>query len=474
MVNTVLARLAGIPTLTMIELFVQHAYFAFQVVQVFLITTLTSAASAAITKLLQDPTLAKDLLSQNLPKASNFYLNYFLIQSLFFGSSHLVQIFNLFKFHVFQRFSKDARKTYVKWHRLEKIHWGGVFPVWTNLGVISKLYAGEQNWAFHTDACCTAITYSLIAPVVLGFALLGVAFLHAVWRYNLIYVYDSEIDTRGLVYPRALMQMLLGLYFSEVCLIGLFSLRGAFVPVVMTAALLVVTGLVHHSLINALGPLLWSLPKSLTVEKDQPMMPNAGHPGFDHGAEDPERFGRGSNYMADPDSDDEVQHEVGATRGVEGLDGAVDTLKGGFKVSMKKRIDASLPELNVGLGALATFWRRWLSPDPNVKSNFLLRWLHPEVYTDYTILRRMVPTDLPEPKYPEEVEQDVYYPPSYIAKPPCLWIPRDPAGVSRQEVTHTEKAIPMTDEHVTMDENGRLKIDLETSRLVFDIDRLRY
>lgn len=294
------------------------------------------------------------------------------------------------------------------------------------------------------------------------------------WRYNLIYVYDSEIDTRGLVYPRALMQLLLGLYFSEVCLIGLFTLKGAFIPVVMMAALLVITGLVHHSLINALGPLLWSLPKSLTVEKDQSLMPSASAPGLGHNVEDPERFGGRNTDVADDDSDDEVQHEVGTSRGVEGLDGAVDTLKGGFKVSMKKRLNASLPELNVGLGALATFWRRWLSPDPSVKSNFLLRWLHPEVYTDYTILRRMVPTDLPEPKYPEGVEQDVYYPPSYIGKPPCLWIPRDPAGVSRQEVAHTEKAIPMTDEHVSMDEHGRLKIDLETSRLVFDNDRLRY
>ncbi|KEF60534.1 uncharacterized protein A1O9_02095 [Exophiala aquamarina CBS 119918] len=450
-----LAKLAGIPTLTMIELFVQNAYFAFQVVQVFLITTLTSAASAAISQLLSDPTLAKSLLSQNLPKASNFYLNYFLLQSLVIGSTHLVQMFNIFKFHVFQRFAKDARKTYMKYHRLEKVHWGGVFPVYTNLGVIT-------------------ITYSLIAPVILGFALLGVAFVHAVWRYNLIYVYDSEIDTRGLVYPRALMQLLLGLYFSEVCLIGLFTLKGAFFPVVLMAALLVITGLVHHSLINALGPLLWSLPKSLTAEKDQPLMPNASAQGLGRDVEDPERFRRRNTDIADDDSDHEAQHEVGASRGVEGLDGAVDTLKGGFKVSMKKRINASLPELNVGLGALASFWRRWLSPDPSAKSNFLLRWLHPEVYTDYTILRRMVPTDLPEPKYPEDIEQDVYYPPSFIAKPPRLWIPRDPAGVSRQEVEHTEKTIPMTDEHVSMDENGRLKIDLESSRLVFDIDRLRY
>lgn len=146
--NPVLARLAGIPTLTMIELFVQNAYFAFQIVQVFLVTTLTSAASAALGKLLTDPTLAKDLLSQNLPKASNFYLNYFLLQSLFIGSTHLVQVFNIFKFHVFQRFAKDARKTYVKWHRLQKVHWGGVYPVYTNLGVISKSYADDRIAGF--------------------------------------------------------------------------------------------------------------------------------------------------------------------------------------------------------------------------------------------------------------------------------------------------------------------------------------
>lgn len=131
------AKLAGTPTLTRVELYTQHAYFAFQVVQVFLITTLTSAASAAVTKLLEDPTTAKDLLSQNLPKASNFYLSYFLMQSLAIGSTGLVQFFSLFKFHVVQRFSNKPRKVYTRWHRLERIHWGSVFPVYTNLGVIS-------------------------------------------------------------------------------------------------------------------------------------------------------------------------------------------------------------------------------------------------------------------------------------------------------------------------------------------------
>ncbi|EXJ79879.1 hypothetical protein A1O3_08164 [Capronia epimyces CBS 606.96] len=447
------ARLAGMPTLARIELYTQHAYFAFQVVQVFLITTLTSAASAAVTKLLEDPTTAKDLLSQNLPKASNFYLSYFLLQSLALGSSGLVQFSNLFKFHVVQRFSNSPRKTYVRWHRLQRIHWGAVFPVYTNLGVIT-------------------ISYALIAPIILGFAAVGAAFLLVVYRYNLIYVYDSEIDTRGLVYPRALMQMLVGLYFSEICMIGLFSLRGAFGPVILTVGLLIVTALVHVSLLDALGPLLWSLPKSLTVEEDEHLLskhPQQQHMTADKGT-DQEQLAPLGDFATDTD-----EHILGETRAVEGADGAMNALGGGIKSWLKQKVRKDLPpEVHTTLNVLGSFWMRWISPDPAQKSNFLLRWLHPEIYSDYTVLRRMLPCDLPDPTYPEEIERDIYYPPSFFAKPPHLWIPRDPGGISQQEVEHSEKVIPTTDEYVTIDEKGTIRINLEASRLVFDVDRLRY
>ena len=276
------------------------------------------------------------------------------------------------------------------------------------------------------------------------------------------------------------MQMLLGLYFSEICLIGLFSLRGAFIPVVLTAILFVLTGLVHASLIDALGPLLWSLPKSLTVEEDQHLL--GSHPPFHNimSAQDPERFADRSGRYHDFEPELEEQEEGGEvhipgdTRAVEGASHATDTLRDGFKSIIRKKVHKELPEVNIGLSALSSFWMRWISPDPDAKSNWLLRWLHPEVYSDFTVLRREVPSDLPDPVYPDDVERDIYYPPSFLARPPTLWIPRDPAGVSRQEVAHTGKVIPVTDEHVTMDEKGALSVNLEQKRLVFDIDRLRY
>jgi len=312
----------------------------------------------------------------------------------------------------------------------------------------------------------------LIAPIILGFAAVGVIFLHLTYRYNLIFVYDSEVDTRGLVYPRALMQTLLGLYFAEVCLIGLFSLRGAFGPMVLIIGLLVFTALINISLLDAVGPLLWSLPKTLTAEDEfEQVGADQSTPATTSAVtEDIEGLRRRF------DSFDDLHEEPGEgmTRGFEGAKGAIGVLGQGFKSMVISKIEKQVPQVSTFQADVIRVWRRWISPDPAAKSNFLLRWLHPEVYSDYSVLRQMVPCDLPELKYSEDLEPNVYYPPSFIAPSPCLWIPRDPAGVSRQEVAHTGKVIPITDEHANLDENYQMTVDLTATRDIFNVERLRY
>jgi calcium permeable stress-gated cation channel len=123
----------------MIELFAQSAYFAFQVIQVFLVTTLTSAAEAALTKIIENPTSVRGLLSQNLPKASNFYTSYFLLQCLAVSANALVQFPSLIRFYVLQNSNKSPRIKYDRWHRLRRVHWSSRFPVFTNMGVIGEL-----------------------------------------------------------------------------------------------------------------------------------------------------------------------------------------------------------------------------------------------------------------------------------------------------------------------------------------------
>ncbi|KAJ5566703.1 uncharacterized protein N7459_010085 [Penicillium hispanicum] len=244
------ARRSGVPSTARVELFTQSAHFVFQVVQVFLVTTLTSAASAATAQIIKNPLSAKDLLAQNLPKATNFYISYFLLQGLSTSSMALVQIASalVFKF-VTTFFAYSPRRLFRRWAELGSLSWGSVFPVFTNMGVI-------------------ALTYSCIAPLILGFAFIGLYLVYQAYRYNFLFVYDIEIDTKGLVYPRALQHLLTGVYLAEVCMIGLFAIKGAVGSVVLMALFTIGTALAHISLNEALAPLNTFLPRSLDAEEE--------------------------------------------------------------------------------------------------------------------------------------------------------------------------------------------------------------
>jgi calcium permeable stress-gated cation channel len=134
-----MAKVSGVPSASQVELHVQNSYFAFQVVQVFLVTTLSSAASAAVTAVIKDPTSAPSLLAQDLPKASNFYLCYLIVQGLSGSSGLILQIVGLILFRVLGFFlDSTPRKMYKRWASLSGLGWGSLLPVYTNLVVIGK------------------------------------------------------------------------------------------------------------------------------------------------------------------------------------------------------------------------------------------------------------------------------------------------------------------------------------------------
>jgi hypothetical protein len=101
------------------------------------VTTLTSAASAATAQIIKDPLSAKDLLAENLPKATNFYISYFLLQGLTMSSMAVVQVAGVLVFKFMSTFfDRSPRHLYQRWASLSGISWGNVFPVFTNMGVI--------------------------------------------------------------------------------------------------------------------------------------------------------------------------------------------------------------------------------------------------------------------------------------------------------------------------------------------------
>jgi hypothetical protein len=131
--------MGGSPTTSDIEYKVSNYYFSFQVIQVFLVTTLTSAASASITDIIKSPAKAPSILSTSLPAANNFYLSYIILQGLGVFASTLAGVGGLIVRPLLAKFlGSTPRKLFIKWNSLTEMEYGSVFPVYTNLLVIGK------------------------------------------------------------------------------------------------------------------------------------------------------------------------------------------------------------------------------------------------------------------------------------------------------------------------------------------------
>jgi calcium permeable stress-gated cation channel len=142
-----MAKLGGVPTTAAIELRTQNFYFVFQVVQVFLVITVASSASSVVVKILDQPSSAPQLLANNLPKASNFYFSYIILQGLTFASGALLQIVGLIVGKLLGMFLDNSpRKMFIRWATLSGLGWGTILPPMSLLVVI-----GENQ------GCCSSV-----------------------------------------------------------------------------------------------------------------------------------------------------------------------------------------------------------------------------------------------------------------------------------------------------------------------------
>jgi hypothetical protein len=262
---------------------------------------------------------------------------------------------------------------------------------------------------------------------MLVWSTIALALFYLAYRYNILFVTDNQVDTRGLIYPRALKQLFVGVYIAEICMVGMFAVSASPGPAVLMAAFLVFTILFHLTMARALNPLMYGLPRTLNMEEEA--------------------------YQA-------------RTGVLEGAEGAAVTNGGGNKI-MNKLTGKLAPAMSKLAPAATKMTPGGSSAGVQKKGNFFMKWLQPWNYADYATLRALVPQgehmDLAY-QYSEEVEADAYWPPSVTKPTPILWIPEDAAGVSKQEVLMTGKVIPISDEGCTLDEKNKIIWDMEGAR----------
>jgi hypothetical protein len=248
MIMSYLAFFQGAQTGTEQERSVQNYYFAFLFVQVFLVVSISSGALQALTSATNITAIPETLATQ-LPKASNYFFSYMILQALSTSSGTLLQIATLVLWFVMPRlFDNTARQKWTRNTTLPTVTWGTFFPVYTNFA-------------------CIALIYIVVSPLIIIFAIITFALLWIANRYKMLYVTRLVIDTGGLLYPRAINQTFTGLYVMELCLIGLFFLvrdqdgNASCIPQAIIMIVAIFLTVLYQFLLNwSFGPLLLHLP----------------------------------------------------------------------------------------------------------------------------------------------------------------------------------------------------------------------
>ncbi|GMM29536.1 Phm7 protein [Martiniozyma asiatica (nom. inval.)] len=376
-------KFGGAITVQQLDFYVQQWYFAFQVIQVFLVTTCTSAASSVVTSIINDPDSAMLLLAENLPPASNFYICYMLLQGLSISSGMLAQVVGLILSFILGRLlDKTPRQLWNRRVSLATPAWGVTY---SGFGMFTVIL----------------LCYAIISPIIIAFTVISYALIYIAKLYSLVYVSGHGVDNRGRNYPLALFEVFVGLYLGEVCLIGLFVMQKNWAIVVLEAIALAITVGCHLYFRWLFEPVLDTVPLSI--------MSMSGEYPTDFGRADIKN--ESAAYFAESKEKSVAEVSTDAN--------AHDDDVG--KQDQQSSAHFSVPE---------TFDNGESTPKMDVKSR-LVQFLKPVQFTSFKYARPYMPQFWFLPSNPF-VDSTKFETPEVTDGKPILWIPQDNLGLSKK------------------------------------------
>jgi calcium permeable stress-gated cation channel len=129
----------GHTTGTQAEMSIQNYYFSFLYIQLFLIVTISSALGTVYTQLKSNPASVPEVLAKYIPRASNYFFSYIILQALSVSAGTLLQAVNLLINYVWGKIvDKSPRDFFERVTSLPNIQWGTFFPIYTNFACIGK------------------------------------------------------------------------------------------------------------------------------------------------------------------------------------------------------------------------------------------------------------------------------------------------------------------------------------------------
>lgn len=439
-----MGKVYGCGTTQAIEQFTQNAYFVFLVVNSFLIVAATSSAASVVTTIVKDPTKPMNLLAQQLPKSSNFFMSYVTLQGLTVSSGSILQLVGLIVYYILSYLlDKTLRQKWGRYSGLGGFAWGSTYPLYTMIA-------------------CVALAYSMLSPFFLVFAFFAFLLFYIVFAYNSCYVNVEASDSRGAFYRKAILQTFTGLYIGQVALLGIVVVGKGWGPIVLQAIALASTAVINYYLNRAFLPLLNVVPVDCMIAIDgeshtpsykgqsdyrAKVLSEMKKVGFDEmKVESKGEPISENNTPTDSPEDDKTGGKIITEDDKTG--GKIITEAKGATDSGEVTVDENL-RLDVPLLAERDMKKLRKSTNP------IVRFLRPDVFLNFRHVREeYLPASFCTP-VEEPDNKHAYSDPIATAGLNGLWIPQDPMGCSKKEVEKFSRFMNASDENSTFNKKGK-------------------
>ncbi|KAF9058941.1 hypothetical protein BDP27DRAFT_529917 [Rhodocollybia butyracea] len=430
-----LAWYEGLPRYSLISVSIYRRFFLFLLIHGFLIVTLSSGLTKVLEEIIDNPTSTVQKLAQNLPTASVFFLTYMLTQGLSGAGTALAQLSPLIKYYFGKWFlGRTPRQAFDVTFSMPSADFGTLLPRLSLLATIG-------------------LAYSVLNPLINFLALICYGCYYIAWKFLFLQVFNQPAarESGGGYFPMAVSNLFVGLYVEQICLASLFFLKIsvskflAMAQGILMVVLLAITIWAHVLLNKSFAPLTKYIPMSLATQNLA------------------ERFGQspGSDLFS-KDFVESIRKRMGKMPDLGKL------TRAGFTSS-----DSSSPALEAGNGSYSIAKNSKSTEAAQSQSSVEVPAEHAEnegnkpsnsstpdvAEEDQTTGTPEVPQPINADESLDSLNKYAFDHPSTYEPQPCIWIAKDPLGLSRVLVEYLEKdGVKASDEGATMNSEGVVEV----------------
>lgn len=228
MILTFLAYIKGIQTYSQIQKDVLEKLFVFKVLNQFVLYILGNTMLEKLSDVLDHPSEIPSVMAKEMPSAANFFINLIMLRATTIFGMELLRIVPLILIKV-------RRKYLVKSSIEDKECWEPP-EMW-----YSTQYA-EMLLVF-----IILISYSVLAPLVIPFAVMYFGFGYVTWLNQLLFVYVPKWEGDGEMWPIIFHRMMVSIIVFLLFMMGLFGLKKIALLPILLLPLLVICIIFWHN-----------------------------------------------------------------------------------------------------------------------------------------------------------------------------------------------------------------------------------